>query len=419
MIGMRNFVTFLMTLTVMAFTVPGMAAPPQKIYTIHMDVVTRDGTGNTQLQATIKNNSPPTSNNSQFSSIDLYVDLDWTLVSTQPVTITETGTTSPGGSIDFSVPGHLRITNLYPVKPQESLTVTYWVNNFSCGDGGWNAQVWTGSSLSGALLTLIPAPDYQPVTPISCGAIACNQLFTLQPSSGFCALKPTNPECLQGVRSFYDKDGATVNSSCTAVDVYLSNRLIDLSQLHFRWVSEPTAAFLYTVNSGLTSKPTISLAWLADTNGPVPITGQSCLASNPANSNLPAPYGTLTAGTDDTTTQIQVDVSTAIAPVPKKAPFPIVIGTERMQVTKMTGSGTWTVTRGAGGTSPSPHLLSDKVMSTPLPLITGPLTSRQTAIGYVIGNQAQMCIEGQATYSDDGSWFTNIIDIGDGWVRIN
>jgi len=132
---------------------------------------------------------------------------------------------------------------------------------------------------------------------------------------------------------------------------------------------------------------------------------------------LPAPYGTLTAAINDTT-QTSITVN-ATATLPG-TPFPIVIGTERMQVSAVSGS-TWTVARGQGGTTAATHFANAPVMSTPLPLIPNDLAF---IAPYAVGAQAQMCIASRGWVSSglDPSgnpvveYFTTVIDIGDGWT---
>jgi len=87
-------------------------------------------------------------------------------------------------------------------------------------------------------------------------------------------------------------------------------------------------------------------------------------------------------------------------------PFPIVIGTERMDVRGIAGS-TWTVARHQGNTTAAAHSTSDPVMSTPLPLL--PIVAKP----YTSAEQAQMCV-----VSVSGNSVT-LIDIGDGWVNSN
>jgi hypothetical protein len=112
--------------------------------------------------------------------------------------------------------------------------------------------------------------------------------------------------------------------------------------------------------------------------------------------------------------------------------FPIVIDTERMNVTGIPSVGTWTVTRGAGGTTKTAHsqfypdnVTAKKVMSTLLPLDGDGVT----------GNLMHMCILEQdvtivAPVNCTAAAPTNpppaclqvdqtLLDAGDGWSTEN
>jgi hypothetical protein len=124
-----------------------------------------------------------------------------------------------------------------------------------------------------------------------------------------------------------------------------------------------------------------------------------------------------------------------VAPPPVPTPpFPIVIDLERMTVTNVSG-GSWTVNRGAGGTTPATHskfypdaTTPKKVMSTPLPIDNDPTSFYYT-------QQMRMCIaeEGWSAFPPGANdcpttpppplaplacvlYSTTIFDIGDGTV---
>jgi hypothetical protein len=147
-------------MTFVAFALPSYGGATDKLYSIDVDPT---GTGNpiygTQLRATVSNASP-LQGNSQFSFVNLSVNLGWTLNPAGPVVITESGNPSPGGQPDFSVPGHLIISNLYPVKPQQSLTVTFYVN--SCAGKVYGA--WWPPPVRTAAATYSPWPMNLPMT---------------------------------------------------------------------------------------------------------------------------------------------------------------------------------------------------------------------------------------------------------------
>jgi hypothetical protein len=232
-------------------------------------------------------------------------------------------------------------------------------------------------------------------------------------------LDPNYPGYAAGNRGLYNKDGSECAVVTTTFTNYIQTNNINKVSLVWDLGNQPGAAFEYSVNwnpvsvdtsSGWTSKrPQVS--WLSDSNSnaEIFIDAQACLSSN-----LPAPYGTFNS---DNTTNHTIDV-TATATVPA-GQFPIVVDTERMQVTGVSGS-TWNVTR----TQPVGHAAGALVMSTPLPLLTGPFDGTQS--GYVIGNPARVCMADHewvpAGENSAGvlqiQYFTTIIDIGDSTVKL-
>jgi hypothetical protein len=88
---------------------------------------------------------------------------------------------------------------------------------------------------------------------------------------------------------------------------------------------------------------------------------------------------------------------------------------------------TFTVTRGTdaeGGVTKVGHAAQSQVMSTPLPMVPDDATTFPAP--YVVKKQANMCVaeHGFGSFSADANgkaqamYFSTIIDIGDGWVRI-
>jgi hypothetical protein len=242
-------------------------------------------------------------------------------------------------------------------------------------------------------------------------------------------------------RSIYNKDG-TFNG-CGGVSYFASDTFNNFSTLnptlvHFRWdqSSFSTAAFQYTVYYATApSAPFPKVGWLyqdgtlaanvgADPNAnplnPVVfIQAPACLSAV-----LPTPYGSLSAAVKSLTDKnLKVDTSGGALLLPTPFPsggFPIVIGTERMQVTAISGStGTWTVVRATGGTTAATHAIGSPVTSSPLPILPGVSPFDSTSLPtppapYSAGNQAQLCVAGMGT--DSGFPFIKYFDIGDGWV---
>jgi hypothetical protein len=418
-----------------------------------------------QVQATITNTSP-TQSNSTFGSVDLFVDLNWSFSS---ITATASGVPVSSKNINpgnpkNTPPGHIRISNVGPVKPGNSLVITFLVSGGS-GDGTFNANVWSGSSFSGNLFTQTAG---QNIGPVATDSLACN-------GGG------TGPEVpmagdVVATRGEWNKDGTVAagqpGDPCNPAPIFVSNTFnnnVGLQQniVHFRWnVSGtgdtfPTAAFAYDIYTS--SAPSSKLVgWLyqdgtlainaganpnanTNTNGPNPVVfieAPPCL--NPqamTTPPLPSPYGSLASGLDASTAG-STDSIFFVGDPPASPPptnFPIQIGLERMLVTSTTNdNGSWTVTRGdlqdAG--SPTPAHPSDEtfqplIMSTPLPPIdttpaayvlqsngtlatpsTNPYEANTVAVPHAI--QAQMCLFTSGT-SENGVPFVTIIDIGDGW----
>lgn len=397
----RNLFCMLAAIAISAFAMPavGASSPPQKLFSLTMAIGGVDNTQHqTPITATIKNESPPSMASSNIDSFTL------TLQSASGVTIV--GVDQPAsGNATVSTDGlSVTVTNLSPVKGQKSLVLTLYVSG--CGDGStWSATPWTGSNLTGSPFAIV-SDHSSLMTNVPCGALACNQSLLVAPSAA-----AGDVTQVTGMRGMYNKDGTTTNTGCTLVDYFVTDTGADNEPLvqHFRWDrsqtlpsgigdSQPTAAFIYTVNGVLTQ-----VAWLTDTSGnPVFIAPPVC-----PDATLPAPYATLVSDKGGNT--IKVDATTPANTVSLPAtPFAIEIGTERLLVTKTNGQ-TWSVERGQGGTTPSRHPADALVMSTPLPLLD---PNGAFPPPYVAGNQAQMCVQTTSAST------TTVIDIGDGWVTI-
>jgi hypothetical protein len=400
-----KFQWLLVVLGLATLAVPGFAAP-SKTYSLKAAsgaAYAPDSNGQQVLQVplpiviTVKNESPPSVANSNISSFSFTVS---------GMTIESVDTTScntQGGQCSLdTVTNTVSVTNISPpVQGQGTFSVPVKVS--SCGDGSWSAKVFSGSQLNGNTFgfqndSTLPT---NLATSVTCGDTKCGMGFVVPSDLAVSG----NPTYVNGIRGDFNKDGST----CSVLDYTVTNTIPTNDKLHFEWnASSTSAAFLYTLNF-VTATTTPQLAWLTDSSGPVFVDAQPCLSTNMPN-NLPAPYGTLAQDVNSSKNKIQVNVTSApTIPVP----FPIVIGTERMLVTN-TGTNNWSVQRGQGGTHPAPHSATARIMSTPLPLLTGPFTTAQNHAGYIVGYQAQMCI----TSPNPTSWPSltyDIIDIGDGW----
>jgi len=460
--GMRRSLGLMTILACAVFSLPGIAAKgggngTDKAYSLVMDeqaeytptipptVITP-----VKVKALLRNEAPPSTSASNVGS--------WELLITNPgVTILMDAAHRPSGATNGVVngtavatsPTRILITNMSPLKAQQTYELTFYVT--SCGDALWDANVRTGASLSGDAFTRIKdnidlsthlATNLQ--TLISCGTLACGDNVDLVADEA-----SQSPE-LVVTRGPYNSDG----SSCALSSFFASNKLLTANgQVHFRWpvgdADQKLAVWTYDVVSSNSSVP--KLAWLNNDGSkasaafpdplvqppqvPAYLDGSilKCQLTNGQPGVLPQPYGVLSNNANLNTTTIKVNTSpqNAVLPTPTPPPpFDIVIGTERMQVTLVQGS-TWTVVRSTGGTSASTHSATAKVMSTPLPLLPPDTVFFQATLAdgtllnpapspYTSGKQAQMCIVGSPTPlgTIPETWSTTIMDFSDGWVRV-
>jgi hypothetical protein len=395
--SIRKWVCFLLAMGITVFALPGMAAAPTKTYSLNADARLITYSGNplsvdvpAPITITIKNESPPTVANSNISSFS------FTVAGMVITTVNTSACQNQGGicNLDSST-NTVFVTNISPpVQAQAQFSVPVTVN--SCGDATWSAQVWSGSQLNGTMFGFKQDSSLPTnlVTNVDCGDAPCGFPFTV-PNTLAVAGSPT---FVSGIRGDYNKDGST----CSTVDYTATNTLPTQKLFRFEWDrSEPTATFRYTLNFPAPVMP--FLAWLSNTAGFVPIAAQPCLLTQFAN-NLPAPYGTLAQAVNSNKNKIQVNVTNAPT-IPLS--FPIIVDSERMQVTALGNN--WTVQRGQGGTTASSHAAGAPVMSTPRPLLTGPFDSTQSAAGYVVGNQAHGCIASP----DPSLWPSSTYDVID------
>jgi hypothetical protein len=297
----------------------------------------------------------------------------------------------------------------------------------SCGPGGPTLPSWV----------LLPLD--------SCSALFC-QIINCQPTPPFSwtsfppgVTSSTDPGYAAGQRGPYNKDG----SACGPVGYSFTNDILDTQNgntvdLEWDTASQPTAAFVYTMNWKLRavdlfgwteSQP--QLSWLKDDLGaPVYIPGIVCV-----NPSLPAPYGT-TGFIDVGLNPITITIDTTFGGSPPSqgaaslppVPFPVMIGTERLLVTGLVSGTTYNASRAQGGTTAAAHAAGAFVMSTPLPLLPPTLPNLQPYPSpYVAGTMAHMCVAdhgwvavGIEPVTGDTliEYSTTIIDIGDGHVRL-
>ena len=433
---------------------PAMAAQPQKSYNLEFLLPDSDSLGNhnpaydadgqlvapTTVTVRLKNESPPSVANSNISSFQF--------------TLTGLNLALNGASCAAqctAVGNTVYVTNISPpIQAQQTFDVTLLVTSCvvvnDANVGG--VAVYTGSQLNGdtfaplakndsafpMVLTLSKRTEATQTTPltitatgISCGTIGCSQSF---PVENFTCSSASATDCVNTIRG-NNKDGVC----STNVDYFVTNLLRSTTNplLHFNWATDPAAAFAYELTvqpANPTSEPAWQLSWLPTSGPPVFIGAPLCIGADlsqypPALIPFPQSYGTLSASVKTNDKFIYVDTSSGQVTVPSPFPsggFPIIVGTERMQVTKI-NTNKWTVSRAQGGTSPTAPGVGAPVMSTPLPLLTSAQFSTdsatknaQLAAGYFVGQQAQMCRTAISHDNGNGTWSTWIMDIGDGWV---
>jgi len=435
--AMRTLIRCVVTLTLAAFALPGFGANSNnKTYQIDMTVLQQgSGTAPSQVQAVISNTSPSQST-STISSIDIFVDLGWTIINSKndpahAIDAYESNAPTKKYAADTSQAGHIKITHLSPLKPVSitgtTLVVKFWVTMGSSGDGSWNANPYSGAQLNG---NTFARNGGQNIASVATSALACSESFPVGapvpgPAGSVYATRGLNK----------DGSGQTLEdaAACDAFPYFASDTTgnnVGLTQdlLHFRWdqVADSPAAFLYTIFYSSPPPSPLQVGWLdqqgnlavnpgVDFSNVARLDAPTCIGLGSADPALPSPLGHLTNDIDDSSTTLKALFT---PPLPSPFPFAIVVGTERMNVT---GPGpnvfSWTVERGALMTQPAAHFQNDIMMSTPLqPIPDG------APPPYVAGAQAQMCaIAGTVEYhqGDNGPvirYSKQIIDIGDGWV---
>ena len=434
---MKNISRLLVSVLVLAVAVlalPSFAANSNnKTYQLDMTVLHQgSGTAPSQLQVVVSNTSPSQST-ATFNSIDIFVDLGWTILNDKndpahKIEAYESNAPTVMYAADTRQPGHIKITKLAAVTPRSitgnTLVVKFWVAMGSSGDATWNAIPYSGAQLNGNSFTRVGG---QTLASVATSSLGCNESFPVGASV------PGPAGSVYTTRGLNkDGSGQTLEDAadCDPFFYFASDTTgnnVGLAQdlLHFRWDqnANSAAAFLYTIFYADTPPSPMRVGWLdsaghlavgpgVDQNAVVPINAPTCLGG--ANAALPAPLGKLTANIDGLSTTLKA----AFTPPRPSFPFPIVVGTERMNVT---GPGpnvfSWVVQRGALLTAPASHLQGAFMMSTPLPAIPAGAPSP-----YVVGGQAQMCVvDGTVEYhqGEGGPVFRyskQVIDIGDGWV---
>jgi hypothetical protein len=436
--ALRYLIGWSMALVLAVLALPAAAASsPDKLFSLTATPgVLAAGASNVAVTVTLVNQSPK-SGNSIINSLKMQVPAG-VAFTVSSITTVNGGTSSAGGAA-FPTAGNggttISVNGITGVKPSGKLVVTLLVSvppTATCSAGAWVGAAWAGNSFNGDPFAPYPNADSNvAAAQVGCdGILACGDSFRKPANLG-----PDDPGYAASTRSVFNKDGTTTSSGCVAVPYSFANTILStdpaqMNKVNLKWLVQPTAVFTTSTNSQLRpvdaslSARRPKVAWLHDPSGnPVFVDGQACLGTNPP-TNVPAPYGTLVVALDTDPATITIDGSAGLVPLPASGSFPLVIGTERMMAT-FVSAGTYSVTRAEGGTGPAaPHPAGAVVMSTPLPLQSGPFDANQAGAGYVVNNQAQMCVQeyGLASGGADAAGnplvydFTTVIDIGDGWI---
>lgn len=318
-----------------------------------------------------------------------------------------------------------------PANAQVEITVPGCTASSGCLTG--NVVESSGGVAAFTALKIMKAGTYSLTASAPGFASATSSVFTVYDGELNCgdplnpsfmmpsgAVPITEPGYAAGSRGSFNKDGAP----CVKVAYDFSNNLLTDNSATLRWntSAQPNAAFVYTVTfldesvNPSTGTPTsrTKVAWEFKPDGtPLhKVYGVACIAPL-----LPAPYGTLTSPIGDTDGTIYVSASASLP----ATPFAAMIGSERIQVTAVSGA-MWTVVRGTGqlGADKAPHSANATVMSTPLPIDPNQfLPGSSTALNPYYQRQAHVCIadEGWVVVPGGVRFTTTIYDIGDGFVN--
>ena len=145
----RNAFVVMSGLALAMLSLAGSAAGPTKQFSINVTQGAVVGPGTSEFWLEIRNETP--SGNSTINSMKVTLPGGFKIVNdaTHPAAFTTPSSGQVSAPNDATV---IAISNLYPLKPQQALTLKFWANTgtaASCTSGNWNAQAWTGSSFSG------------------------------------------------------------------------------------------------------------------------------------------------------------------------------------------------------------------------------------------------------------------------------
>ncbi len=154
----RNAIVFLSGFALSLFALAGSAAGPTKQFSINVTKGAIVAPGISEFWLDIRNETP--NGNSTINSMKVPLPGSFKIVS-DPTHYAAFTTPSSGQVVAPNDATVISISNLYPLKPQQTLTLKFWANTgtgASCVPLSWTAQAWTGSNFSGdTFIQLTPA----------------------------------------------------------------------------------------------------------------------------------------------------------------------------------------------------------------------------------------------------------------------
>jgi hypothetical protein len=402
--AIRNLLVLVMAVALAAFALPSMGQ--QNNDNKHFSFTTNLGAPNNNQQgsvvfATITNDNPSGSS-AQIGSFLLSFE------SASGITIADAVANGPnlGATVSHTTTS-VTVTGINPLKAMQSYTVKVLVNG--CGDGNsWTVSAWSGPTLNGTQYNDSDSTGIH-VTDVACGALACNDALggdTVKQLINTVIADKSGKSLSR--RGPFNQDGV-----CGSTVNYYVTELAEISSLHIRWDTEPSAVFFYVLK---VVDPTVAprFAWKTDGGGaPIFVAAQACDQGKKA--QFPMPYGTVVA---DNVTSLTVNTSAPAGQTvsPPPTPFRIAAGPKPQQfmtVTKTQGS-TWTV----NGRPTGPLLaVGATVMGTPAPALPTTLAcfdgaGNSATCPYVSNGPALMCY---VPSNDSANLY--VFDIGDGYVK--
>ena len=156
---MRKAMSFVMAMAVAAFALPGMAAGPAKQFSINVTKGAVVAPGISEFWLEIRNETP--NGNSTINSMKVTLPGSLTIKNSPPTYLAASTSPASGQVAAPEGAAEIAISNMYPLKPQQTLTLKFWANTntaATCTGLHWSAQAWTGSSFNGDTFTqLTPA----------------------------------------------------------------------------------------------------------------------------------------------------------------------------------------------------------------------------------------------------------------------